>query len=123
MHQDRPRTLQLANADFVTERLLVGGDLSWDTSVAVAQLGELVDVGVTHIVDCRIEADDAELVALYADAVDTEIDYVHHGIDDDGQEVPVEWFDELVGHALEAIDSGGVVLTHCHAGINRGPSL
>ncbi|MCW2572561.1 MAG: dual specificity protein phosphatase [Frankiales bacterium] len=51
-----------------------------------------------------------------------EVGYLHHGMDDAGQRVPDAWFD----HALAWIDAGGpeaVVLTHCHMGINRGPSL
>ena len=51
-----------ANASFVTERLLVGGDLDlYDDERAVRQLVELVvDGGVTHVVDCRLEADDID---------------------------------------------------------------
>jgi protein-tyrosine phosphatase len=118
-----PRGFRIANASFVTDRLLVGGDLHWDTQIAVAQLGELVDVGVTHIVDCRIEANDADLISLYAEALNIELDYIHRGIDDMGQVVPAEWFDDCAGYAADAIASGGIVLAHCHAGINRGPSL
>ena len=44
-------------------------------------------------------------------------------MDDLGQEVPPEWFDVGVGYAVDAIAAGGVVLVHCHMGINRGPSL
>ena len=44
-------------------------------------------------------------------------------MDDAGQQVPGVWFDVGVGWALEALDQGGTVLTHCHMGINRGPSL
>ena len=43
-------------------------------------------------------------------------------MDDAGQAVPGDWFDT----AMRWIDAGGpdaVVLTHCHMGINRGPSL
>jgi len=43
-------------------------------------------------------------------------------MDDAGQQVPFTWFD----HAVAWIESAGpdaVVLTHCHMGINRGPSL
>jgi protein-tyrosine phosphatase len=115
--------LQIANASFVTDELLVGGDLDWDTRVALVQLCELVDAGVTHIVDCRIEAEDAELVESFAEAMEVDLHYVHSGIDDAGQRVPGEWFDVLVDDALAAIEAGGVVLTHCHMGINRGPSL
>ncbi|WP_187291309.1 hypothetical protein [Cellulomonas flavigena] len=74
---------------------------------------------MTHIVDARIEWDDDRFVAAHAPGVAC----LHHGMDDAGQEVPEEWFDVAVGWAVPAIADGGVVLTHCHMGINRGPSL
>jgi dual specificity phosphatase 3 len=112
--------LQVADAAFVTDQLLVGGDLDTrDGELAGRQLRELVDAGVTHLVDTRIEWDDLAWVAERSPAVR----YLHLGMDDAGQAVPAEWFDEAVGWALEAIETGGTVLTHCHMGINRGPSL
>ena len=74
---------------------------------------------MTHIVDVRVEANDAPLVAELA----PQVGYLHHGIDDAGQRVAARFFDTTVGFAVEAIDAGGVVLAHCHMGINRGPSL
>jgi hypothetical protein len=112
-------SLRHANAHFVTPQLLVGGDLSFEESMARGQLQELVASGVTHIVDVRVEANDARLVAQLA----PEVGYLHHGIDDAGQRVAAEFFDTTVGFAVEAIEGGGVVLAHCHMGINRGPSL
>jgi dual specificity phosphatase 3 len=111
----------LANADFVTPRLVVGGDLDyWDHSHARAQLAELVDAGVTHIVDARFEASDEDLVAALA----PHIRYLHHGMDDAGQRVPGRWFDVGVNFVLNAMeDQDAIVLAHCHMGINRGPSL
>lgn len=115
-----PQTLpsfETANADFVTPFLVVGGDLSYDDDTAVRQSVELVvDGGVTHVLDVRQEADDADWWA------ETEVTYLWAGIDDAGQRVPAAWFERIVGWAIEAIDSDGVVLTHCHMGINRGPS-
>ena len=112
--------LEVANASFVTDRLLVGGDLgTHDEELAVRQLEELVDAGVTHVVDTRIEWDDTAWVAERS----PDIVYRHHGMDDAGQEVPPEWFDEAVGSARAGLDSGGIVLAHCHMGVNRGPSL
>ena len=111
--------LRRANADFVTPFLLVGGDLSLDDDVAIAQLDELRSAGVTHVVDVRLEADDSTFVAEHA----PEVRYLHLGVDDRGQRIPGRWFDRGVGFALDAIHDGGVVLTHCHMGINRGPSL
>ncbi len=112
-------SLRHANAHFVTPQLLIGGDLSFDERTAAAQLEELVGAGVTHIVDVRVEANDAPLVAELA----PQVGYLHHGIDDAGQRVAADFFDTTVGFAVEAIDAGGVVLAHCHMGINRGPSL
>jgi dual specificity phosphatase 3 len=112
--------LTTANAAFVTPHLLVGGDLdTQDPGLAADQLRELVEAGVTHVLDARIEWSDEEWVAEEAPA----IAYLHHGMDDLGQQVPDEWFDVGVDWALEALEQGGTVLTHCHMGINRGPSL
>ena len=86
--------------------------------LAARQLLELDALGITHVVDCRIEADDTE---IYADHL-PHLGYLHHGMDDAGQDVPFSWFDR----AIDFIDTAGtdaVVLTHCHMGINRGPSL
>ncbi len=109
--------LEVANAHFVTPYLAVGGDLAYDDATAVRQSVELVVTGgVTHVLDVRFEADDTDWWA------ETEVSYLWAGIDDAGQRVPGEWFDHVTGWALAAIKDGGVVLTHCHMGINRGPS-
>ncbi|WP_162529693.1 dual specificity protein phosphatase family protein [Nocardioides caldifontis] len=109
-----------ANASFVTPYLAVGGDL--DTlahDVAVGQLDELRSAGISHVIDVRVEWSDEEWVReRHAD-----VEYLHLGIDDAGQRVPDEWFDTGVSFAREAVESGGVVLAHCHMGINRGPSM
>lgn len=112
--------LSAANAAFVTPHLLVGGDLDTrDLELATTQLLELVEAGVTHFVDARLEWSDEEWVAEVA----PRIAYLHHGMDDAGQRVPGAWFDVAVTWALEALEHGGTVLAHCHMGINRGPSL
>jgi protein-tyrosine phosphatase len=110
----------VANADFVTDNLLVGGDLDTrDDGLATAQLSELVRGGVTHLLDTRIEWSDEQWVG----EVEPALVYLHHGMDDAGQRVPGEWFETAVSWALEAIEQGGTVLAHCHMGINRGPSV
>jgi protein-tyrosine phosphatase len=100
--------------------VLVGGDLDvTDDALAAQQLLELFELGVTHIVDCRLEADEQELF----DGI-PEIAYLHAGMDDAGQAIPDSWFDETVGWVLDALSAPDArVLTHCHMGINRGPSL
>jgi dual specificity phosphatase 3 len=81
-------------------------------------MNELDTFGITHIVDCRIEWNDQGLLAHHL----PDIAYLHHGMDDDGQDVPGAWFDEAIAW-IDAAGPDAVVLTHCHMGINRGPSL
>ena len=90
---------------------------AFDNEMAAAQAIELVDAGITHVLDVRHECDDAELWSYVP-----EVTYRWDGIDDAGQRIPAAWFEGIVAWALEAIEAGGVVLTHCHMGINRGPS-
>jgi hypothetical protein len=111
-----------ANLDFVTPQLAVGGDLSsFDDGLAAQQFEEIVELGITHIVDVRLEWSDLDTFAERA----PDIGYLHHGMDDAGQAVPAEWFERAVSwiEAAYAEDPDAVVLTHCHMGINRGPSL
>jgi protein-tyrosine phosphatase len=112
--------LRSANAHFVTDRLLIGGDLDYRSrELAAEQVVELHEAGVTHIIDVRVEWTDQDWVAELLPG----LEYFHHGIDDAGQAVPATWFDEGVQYAVDALERGGTVLTHCHMGINRGPSL
>jgi hypothetical protein len=113
-------TFDQANASFLTPYLAIGGDLDIAVhDVALGQLDELGDAGITHVIDVRVERSDEEWLR----ARNADVEYLHLGIDDAGQRVPGVWFDEGVGFAREAIESGGVVLAHCHMGINRGPSM
>ncbi len=112
--------LRSANAHFVTDHLLIGGDLDYRSrELATEQIVELHESGVTHIIDVRVEWTDQDWVAELLPG----LEYFHHGIDDAGQAVPAEWFDTGVQYAVDALESGGTVLSHCHMGINRGPSL
>ncbi len=114
------RAVHHANLSFVTPRLAVGGDVSPAAERGGLQLDEIVALGITHVVDVRVEWDDQRLFAVRA----PHVDYLHHGMDDAGQDVPPEWFEAAV-QWIELALSGpdAVVLTHCHMGINRGPSL
>lgn len=109
--------LQTANAHFVTDSLAVGGDLAYASATAAAQANELVAAGITHVLDVRQECDDTELWGRVP-----AVSYRWAGIDDAGQRVPACWFESITKWAQDAITAGGVVLTHCHMGINRGPS-
>lgn len=108
---------QVANASYVTPYLAVGGDLAFNPAVAQAQADELESVGISHVLDVRLECDDVEFWEQRP-----LIKYRWTGIDDAGQQVAAEWFADCVRWAVQAIEAGGVVLTHCHMGINRGPS-
>ena len=120
MHTTLPLA-QFAHLHFVTPRLAVGGDLSPDPARSLVQLAEICHLGITHVVDVRSEWSDAGVVARSA----PQLRYLHHGMDDAGQAVPAAWFETAVSwvEAAWADDPEAVVLTHCHAGINRGPSL
>ncbi|WP_411731197.1 dual specificity protein phosphatase family protein [Paeniglutamicibacter sp.] len=107
-----------ANLSWVTSDLAVGGDLDYADKVMVAQVLEIIDVGITHVVDLRIEANDAEIWEA------AHIAYLSVGTNDaDGHVVAPEVFDRGVRFARLAVRDGGKVLAHCHMGINRGPSM
>lgn len=110
--------LHLADADFVTDRLVIGGDLHPQEDIALDQAVELVEAGVTHVLDARVEWRDLDTWRRLP-----QVDYRWDGIDDRGQRVPAAWFEGVATWALAALEEpGAVVLTHCHMGINRGPS-
>jgi dual specificity phosphatase 3 len=51
--------------------------------------------------------------------------YLHIGVDDDGCQMPHDWYEfgtRWILHELDA-DPDAVVFVHCHMGINRGPTL
>jgi protein-tyrosine phosphatase len=112
-------TIGVANAHFVTPFLAVGGDLDLrDEDLAVQQTIDLVLAGITHVLDVRLELDDAQ----WWEEV-REVSYRWAGVDDAGQRIPAAWFDEVTAWALKALEvPGAKLLTHCHMGINRGPS-
>lgn len=110
-----------ANASALTDRLWVGGDLEiFDEPLAEAQLAELVDAGLTHMIDVRLEWDDIAWVA----ARHPDVDYTHLGVADAGQRMDDAWFDAGIEVAEQALgDDANRLLVHCHMGINRGPSM
>ena len=108
-----------ADADFITDRLAVGGGLAYQDRQANRQIAELVSLGITHIADLRLEWSDADRVARHAPA----IQYLHHPVEDAGQVISGDYFQTLADWAAAALsDPRSKVLVHCHAGVNRGPS-
>lgn len=110
----------MTNLDFITTNLATGGDLPEDERNARRVLREWQRLGITHVIDNRLEWTDEDFIAEWA----PEIRYMDNGIDDHGGAMPGEWFDQGVAFARAAHqDPGAKVLVHCHMGINRGPSL
>jgi len=110
----------LRSIDTVHKGLILSCRLGDALNEKANRLSQWVEAGVTHIVDCRIEDSDEEFVALHA----PHITYIYAPTDDDGLEREPEWFDEALrdlGTALTDPDS--ILLVHCAAGINRGPSM
>ena len=79
------QSFDYANAHALTEQLWVGGDLEiFDEPLAEAQLAELAEAGLTHIIDVRLEWDDLAWVA----ARRPDVEYLHLGVADAGQPIP-----------------------------------
>src|SRR2546423_1161471 len=78
--------------NFVDNRLATGAALSGPDDVKA-----MVDAGITHVIDCRGEFDDAPLFAQFP-----QIHYLYNGTNDDGQPKSVEWFQKSIEFALQA---------------------
>ena len=106
---------------WVTDQIIVTGDLNPKPEHAVRQLSEWAAVGVTHIVDVRQEWSDAALVAEHQ----PQITYLHCPTHDNGSAQDDNWFTSGVNAIVEAInaDNDNTVVIHCHMGVNRAPSL
>lgn len=110
--------MEHADITRLTDDLFVGGDLSFDPDEMLVQVGEILDAGVTHIIDMRVEDDDS---ALWAEL---EVAYLHLGTNDsDGHNIPAELFTKARDFAEECWAEHGTLLVHCHMGVNRAPSV
>jgi hypothetical protein len=113
-------TMTAPNLDFVTERIATGGDLPYSDHRDLPVLAAWARLGITHVIDNRVEWNDEAHVAGHA----PQVTYLHNGVDDAGGRQPDRWYDEGVAFAQAALaDPDAKVLIHCHMGINRGPSL
>ena len=74
----------MANLNFITPRLATGGDLPEGTDEALHDLRAWEELGITHVVDNRLEWSDAEFVAEHSPT----IEYLHNGVDDNGEDCP-----------------------------------
>ncbi len=103
-------------ADFalITERLATGAAVSTADDVA-----QLVEAGVTHVIDERAEFDDGPLFAG-----NPAVTYLWNPTPDDGvTPKPDAWHQANVAFAVAAYSQlRTCVYFHCAAGVNRGPS-
>ena len=98
---------------WVTDRIAVGGGI-WNE----LKMLEVVDQGVTHIINMQIEFDDRHLGVPYGVRV------LWNPTDDDFQFKPPELFQRGVEFALEDLEHpNGKVFIHCAAGVHRAPMM
>jgi len=98
---------------WVTDRIAVGGGIWNDENMA-----ELVEHGVTHIIDMQIEFDDRPLAEPYP------VKVLFNPTDDDFLPKPPQLFQAGVEFALAALDKPeSRVYIHCAAGVHRAPMM
>ena len=103
----------MADYSMVTWRLYTGAAIS-----GPADVDELVSDGITDVIDCRAELDDAPLL------VGRGLGYLWCPTADDGVSKGVDWFGPGIEFALAVLSRPRRRLyTHCAAGVNRGPSM
>lgn len=111
--------------DWVTPNIAVGGDdYLADKAISERMRAE----GVTHILDCRIEAKQdlewfgASYRALI-NATKESFIYLLNGCDDDFKPKSAAYFRKSIDFGLAALkDPNAKIYVHCAAGYNRGPS-
>jgi len=97
----------------VTDRIAVGGGI-WNEE----NMEELVQQGVTHIIDMQIEFDDRPLAEHYP------VEVLFNPTDDDFLPKPPELFQACVDVALEALDQPkNRIYIHGAAGVHRAPMM
>lgn len=93
----------------VTDHVWLSGDLHESPERAIDQLLQWREAGVTHVLDCRIEYSDEDLVREHA----PEINYLSLGADDDGTVQQGAWFSAGVAWVEQALtDPDSNVLVH-----------
>ena len=98
---------------WVTDRIAVGGGI-WNE----LKMMEVVDQGVTHIINMQIEFDDTSLATPYG------VKVLWNPTDDDFEPKPAALFQRGVDFARRALDQNGAKLfIHCAAGVHRAPMM
>jgi protein-tyrosine phosphatase len=98
---------------WVTDRIGVGGGIWHERNMM-----EVVEVGITHIIDMQIEFDDTRLAEPYGVRV------LWNPTDDDFRAKPTELLQRGVDFALEALEEPeSKLFIHCAAGVHRAPMM
>ena len=98
---------------WITDRMAVGGAI-WDER----RMLEVVEAGITHIIDMQIEFDDTLLAERYF------VEVLWNPVDDDFQPKPPEMFQRGVDFAMRTLeDPETKLLIHCAAGVHRAPMM
>ena len=98
---------------WVTDRIALGGGI-WNGKY----MAELVEEGITHVIDMQIEFDDTPLGELY------NVRVLWNPTDDDFLPKPPELLERGVEFALEALkDPAARLYIHCAAGVHRAPMM
>lgn len=102
----------MTELNFVTERIALGA-----APYTIEDIEDMVDVGITHVLDCRSEYSNRAIFE------DQPIQVLINGIPDWGYSVPSDWFHESIEYALRVLAQKHTKLyIHCAGGIHRGPS-
>ncbi len=102
----------------VTPNLFLSGGLSGDEDLALNQLNEWAEAGITHYIAVHGERDDSEFVHANSNII-----CIVEGVDDNGTPRDPQWFEDVTSAALEILeDPNAVIMTTCWMGVNRGPS-
>ncbi len=98
---------------WVTDRIALGGGI-WNAR----NMEELVEMGITHVLNMQIEFDDQPLAVPFG------IRVLWNPTDDDFLPKPPELLKRGVDFALEALEERDSRLyIHCAAGIHRAPMM
>ena len=98
--------------NFVTECIAVGGEID-----SKADVDQIVNAGITHVIDMRAEFDDDTLN-------DHRITILWLPQVDDGTMRPPGQYRKGIQFALMALSlPNAKVFLHCSAGLNRGPTM
>lgn len=98
---------------WVTNQLALGGGI-WNDEKMI----EVVQAGVTHIIDMQVEFDDTRLAEPYG------VKVLWNPTEDDFQPKPAKLFQRGVDFALQAIQNPAAkVFIHCAAGVHRAPMM